>query len=585
MTALALTLALTALPPAGGEAPPASLADTLLAAAPKQCVLAFSLRDLDGLRERASAHAWGRFLADPEMEKIGQWLASKGITWEAAMADSDLPVDPLEFLGSIHDSMLVFMAPVGPDLEPGFGILIAPGEERGDFEDHLDAVLASMEDELTSSSDTYQDVDLSLFDSPDPDEPDLVVFETGGVAALVGSTGSDPALELAHEVVDGLAGRNEDGGLAELAALADARKTVGGARSVEFLVDVGSMIKLVSAHEEDWDEEVQSLLDDIGVGRMRWVYLNADLGQGEELDLGFSLHVPEDSYMARYFDLFRPVPRDMARYLPPSSASISLGSFDLWGAWQTTLEILDERAPELGRQLQAGLEMVSSSTGLDIEQDLLAQIDGTIAGFTMTVPEEEVRQAMGPMAQMGVDVEGFDQGNATIIGLKDPEVVELFLEDVLSMVNVSAMVEQEDYQGEVVSSMAMPGMGGLHWTFTDGALIFSEYPTALHAALSMLSQEEPQTALAVSPFKERLKGNLGASIVSVSDTAESVRAILAVGGMLTQLFGSMDLGPGAPSLAGIPKPDPSIAAKYFEGTLLGKLTRRSDSFTIELSGR
>jgi len=554
----------------------------LLDSVPSNAVVVLSARDLDGLRVRASEHAWSSFLADPEIEAVCAYLGEQGVSWEAMLEDSELPIDPVAFYDSIHDSVVAFVAPIGPDREPGFGVLLAPGEERADFEDQFDELLEVLDNELLGSAETYGDVELALFEQPEESEDaDLVTFELGGVAAIVGAVDPELALELAYGVVDRLAGQSEEAPASEGAALLDARSSTGGPRSLEAFVDLKAILTLAG---DDEDEEAKAVMQAIGLTDMRWIYASADIGTGEDLDVSISIHVPAESYLAAYLDLLGPLPRELGAFLPANATSISLFNFDLYGAWTTTLDILDAEAPEQLTELQAGLDMIATSTGLDIEQDLLAQFSGTFASFMTHVPTEEIEMAMGGMTSaLGVDVSGFDQGNATIIGLEDPDVVELFLEDALAQGQMYAMVEQDDFQGELVNSIVMPGMGGIHWSFTDDAVILSEYPTALRAALRKPGHGDSEAALDTPRYEERLDGVSDAAMVSIAETGQTLRLMLAAGGMIRGVVQAS--GEAPPELVNMPLPDPDIATQYFSGTLRSALTRKADSLVISISGR
>lgn len=552
----------------------------LLASVPSEAVVVISARDLDGLRSRAAEHAWAQFLADPELEAVSAYLAEQGVSWDALMADSELPLDPLAFCDSIHDSIVAFVAPIGAEREPGFGLLFAPGQDRAAFEDHFDSLLELFDNELVGSSDLYGDVEIAVFEQPEQSEDaDLVSFEFGDVAAIVGSSSADHALELAHGVIDRLAGQSGAAAASEADSLAEARTSAGGRRSLEAFVDLQAIFELAGEEDEDVMEVVQA----IGLTDMRWLYLSAELGAGEELDVSVSIHVPEESYLAAYLDLFGPLPLELGDFLPADATSVSLGSFDVFGAWSTTLDILAAEAPAQLEQLQAGLDMVSTSTGLDIEQDLLAQISGTFATFMGPVPPEEIEASMGSMSTLGVDAGSFDQGTATIVGLVDPDVVELFVEDALSQGQMYALVEQEEFQGELINSIVMPGMGGLYWSFTDGALVLSEFPTALRAALRKPGHGDSESALDTPRFKERLHGRTDASTVSIADTGQTVRMMLAAGEMIRDL--AANTGEAPAELTHMPLPDPSIATRYFSGTLRSALTRKADSIVLTISGK
>ncbi len=583
MFTLPLILGLTALanstPPSSGTP---SLADDLLRATPQDAVVVFTVRDLDGLRERAAANAWGRFFADPQMKLLCAHLEQQGFSWDKLIEESELPFDPLDVLRSIHDSATFFVAPVGPGLEPGFGMLIAPGDESGAFEEHFDNVLDLIGGELVATSASYAEVDLTIFEGED-DEPDLITFERGGMVALVGSSDRESGLLLAHGVLDRFLENDDSQGLAKAELLSEARASVRGQKSLEFLLDVGSVLRLIGAHEDDPDfDKGYEVMERIGITQMRYVYMNADIGSGESVDVNFSMHVPADTYLARYLDLFGPYPKELDKLMPADATSIMLGEYDLYGAWGVTMGLMQEYAPEAFEQVQGGLQMAVSSTGLDIEQDLLAQISGSWGSFTIAVPEEEVETAMGPLTQMGMSIKGFDQGNASVIGLEDADVVELFLEDAMNLGGMWSMVEQEEFQGELISSFSMPGAMSLHWAFVDGALLFSEYPTALRSALRLIGQEDAATALTTQPFQGRASGQADAAMIGVHDTAETVRMMLAIGGMLRD--GAATLFDG-PDLSELPLPGTELAAKYFEGTWLSTVKRAKNSFVWSNAGR
>ncbi len=579
---LSLMIAAVGVDPATTRPDPMPRADAILRAVPADAVAVFSARDLDGFRARGAENAWGRFFADEEMGELAEFV---GAAAGPLMEQAEMPFNPLDLCASIHGSVAVFVSPTGPGLEPGFGVLIDPGEERGAFEDMFDGVLQLMEGELDSSSDSYAGVDLRLFDTGDPT---LVVFETGGLVGIVGSKGGH--LGLAHGVIDRYSGQDDSEGVAGSAGLAGARQASGGASTFEIFVDVGALIHLIQDVEGEPDAEVMEILDAIGVSRMDWAYGAFEVGAGEDFDMILSLHVPGDSYMAQFMDFLGEPPAGLGATIPAESTGFGLMSYHVWDAYEAVMEILMDRAPDAYEGYQGFLGNVLEEYGLDLEQDLIAQINGDLASFNMTVPEEEVEAATGGMGFGGFAPGGIDQGSAMILGLTEPDVVDLFLEDAMSLIGLDSMVEEEEYQGQIIKSLTfgMPGMGGFHWAFTDDALVFSQFPTCLRASLALVGQEDAPTALTSGPFEPYLEDLPRSSGFSISDTATSVKTLINLAGVLEGLamLPGMELPEEALDfLTDMPVPDSSLAEKYFEGVIFSTLERGENSLNMRYAGR
>lgn len=569
---------------------PAADASRLVRASPAESVAWLGLSDLDGLRAQGKQNAWFQMLHDAEFDPMWGWFHEQ-------MGEGDLPegLDPLAILDSIHGSTAIFVTPAaeGSDQPLGaIGVLIEPGKDRAAYDAHVAKIIAAIEKDATRSSDSYAGVQLTLFETQDdpPDGPQLLVYsEADGLSSWVFGASRESALSAAHGVLDRAKGQAAGAGIAANPQFAAARQSAGDPTRparIEGFVDLATLIELAQL-EDPPDADDQKLMDTLGVQEMRWAYASCDIGEGESMSMRFALSLPQKGALARWLECLKPISRDFAKVMPRDSASISLFHLDIWGLWESIWATMSQIDPEKTKKHRDEFTaMQQSMGGLDLEGDLLKQLTGDIAAFEVKVPDEEWKAALGELVEAGDEAEqklaGVPRiGQAWVIGVRDAEAIEGFLDTVLGMIGMQEALDTDEIEGHPVTQLALPTGATLSWCFDAQRAIFSNYPTALRAALAQVRKPDAGSALDSPRFKPYIESNKDACGLTLAGSAETAKS--ALGGFA--MLGSIAGGGGSPDSDFPPTPAPEVADRYLKGTLVWAMVHKAGLLEIELSAR
>jgi hypothetical protein len=573
--------------------------DELLAVLPEETLAFLSLHDLEAMRASAGENAWFRFFQDEQMrpwiERLkdamnqdGKTESEPGESAEAGTPSSpepsdgkEAPFDIEEFVASIHGSVVAFFVPVSEQSEPGFGLLVEPGEDRAEFDGFYDLARSGFADSMVASEADYKEVGLELFESTDGGAWNtLACFETDGTVALVGSFGRENALELAQGMIDRIKKADEAPTLLDRSELAEARKASGPMRHAEVFVDIPAFLKVVAATEEipKGNEKVMQLL---GLRDVRWLHMSAGLGQGEELDLRINVHIPDRGYLSDWVGLLGPWPRALAKLLPVESSSLSFVRFDVFGFYQSVFKLFEAVEPRQHAAVKGQIDALGQAYGIDLEGDLLRQFTGEFASFNIEVPEGEATSMFEGWSGDVPVPSDLNLGSATIVGLQDSDAVEIFIDEVLSIFGADEMVEDEIFQGQVVYKLNTGTPFTLYWSYLDAGMVISPYPTALRSVLRRIGSEDAADALSNEKLAAPLAKVADAPVVTVTDTRVQLRTMLAAASALRDMFDGLDLSSG--KLGELKLPDASVADKYFHGALLFALEKGDNSLGLRFS--
>ena len=542
---------------------PVEAEPTLLSAVPEDAILALWTDRWDAIRARGKENSWVRFLQD---ESWGFGGVMQALLDEAA---DEMPEDAPrleEVIGAIEGGVAAFLRASDTPEDPSFGVLIEVDPSNDVLLGHFDKLVDLAAEEIgAASSDTYNGANLDILESELGDEAAVWLDVEGLVGMTFGPT-REIALETAQGVVDRWTGSDESKGYAgnELAP--------GGGPTPAFTVQL-DLPRLMESLGETFgdDEEEEALMEAVGVTAIEWVALSADIGEGEELELSLSAHIPSGNLIGNLLDHMGPMPVDYLDLMPSDSLSVALGAFDLWGMWTTIKDFMREYAPDDLEEMEAGLAAGKDEMGFDIEQDLLAQITGRFASFNMAIPPSE----MPELAIIGIEEidPSMAQGGAFLIELKDPQAVQRMVNSVLEAQGMAEMVVAEDFQGVTIHSMDL-GFLRPHYAFLPEGVVISMYPTPMRAMVRQSGAEDAPNAGQNEKFSSALESFGGSSMVTLSDTQAWVSAILGTLGMLSAFvpeLGTADL---------FTPPDPSLAETYFSGTTVFALTRDGDVFEL-----
>jgi len=596
--------------PAQGVSPEKAPLD-LARAVPKEAFVLAQARDLDGLRADIESSAWYAFYKDEAMKGLREWIAANIAEEEKGKAkEGAFDVDPWDVLQSIHGSVAFFASPSAAIGEPVVGVLVDPGESRGNFEDFLARILDRQREKNIASSEEYAGVELKLFErkqgaesgkpagrkaepsedqdedegaaseAEDPDFQHSAVFESSGATCLVISASREEVLQTAHGMIDRLSGKDASKGIEGNEVLAQARHSVASAGRIETFVDLAKVIEMVR-EEDPPSEEREKVLDALGVGGLGWLYAGGDLGQGERASFDLALKFPDQGFLRDCLGLLGTISRDTARLAPRESSAVTLAQFDVWGLWQSAWKLAGEIDPETAEsaraQMDAALEQFG---GGELEQSFLSQLDGRFLSFGIHVPDEEWKAVLAGLAAEPDSGTATSLGNALVVGLENPQEVGRFLQSVFEHVGVSEMVKTEEFQGTTIHRLSLGPGPGFQWAFTKQAAVASQFPSALRAALRMEGAEKKDSALEKESFKPHFETNADAGVLGLTSTPEMLKGFLSGIETMRGVLGASGATVELP-----PFPSPDAVDRHFKGTLASTVKRTGSVLRFGMDSR
>jgi hypothetical protein len=580
-----------ALQPAQG-AKPEKAPVILSRAVPKDALFLIQIRGLDSLRADFEAGAWYGFYQDEEMKGLRGWLAKEIAEKEGDKKEGALDVDPWAVVQSLHGSIAMFGVAQPTKKEPSFGILIDPGEPRAPF----DAVLAKVTDHWkktrTAAAEDYSGVAMQLFEKKpgaesDSSESDKMqhsaLFDVAGTTCIFVADSREELVAIAHGVVDRIRGKDSAGGIEGSALLTEARASAAKTGRIEAFGDLSKVVQTAHA-EAAKDEKSAKVVEALGVDGLRWIYATGDLGKGEAITFDVTAKIPEKGYLHEWAGFLGKVSSEMAGKAPRDSSAITLYQFDVWGLWQSAWKFfaeIDAAGAEKAKEaMNSGLDQYSAG---DLEKDLVAQLDGRFMTFNVAVPASEWTAQFGAAAK-GTDksTTGGGLGSATVVGLRDAQVVGEFLDEILKGIGMSEMVKTEEVQGTTVHAFSMgPGIA-MQWAFTKSAAIFAQFPTAMREALRMQTAEKKDSALEKEVFKPLFAAHPDASVLSLAATPESFKMGLGALKQMSGMLAGMSGGADSP-LRFLPSPE--SVDRHFKGTMVSTVSRTGGILHLQFYSR
>ncbi len=579
---------------------------SLLESVPRESAMMISVAEIASLRADLGRNAWVRMLGDDEVAPLWDWVKDQE-EWKELAESADVPISPFELISSLHGSVVGFMA-VSESGVAGGGVLIEPGPDRSEFDEHVDLLFEHRSQGRVVTYETYQDVELTLFETEgDAAEQAAelgIFFEVDGITGVVGSVGRDYALELCHSVIDRRLGAVDPPGLIDEPLLLEARGGRAPAR-VEFFVDTNRMVDAFPEEARVSDESTKELVDLLGVSGLSWVHAEWEPGTGERSDLSLRVRLPTEAYIGEFLAHLTPAPVEVGRLLPFDSTRIGLYGLDVWEIYRSVWDLVAELSPDDYEQARAQLDMMGQSMGgVDIEEDFLAQLSGQFASFSAPVPEAEWLLVDGDALgfEAGQVPEELLQGSAYVIGLRDTELVELFFEEVSTFAGMlgifdPSMIETEEFQGTTISMLELPSEVMASWCFSDDIVVFSFYPSLVRAVLRQQGSEDAPSALDSERFKPFIEQYRAASGLTLSSTRHDLKLVLEV---LGQVQAMIAVEPDAEQLgfdneallepfgwaADIPPlPSSELVDRYFEGTSILVIAVEQDALVVRFSTR
>lgn len=562
---------------------PTESVDRLWSAVPEDAWVAVATGSFDDWRKRWDAHAFGALLRDAQVQPLFK-LAGQRLGALLEDARADLPedrrdlADPEAWFGALHGGLAAFLTTVDGSSAVGLVVELprSSDELRSRFGRALD--LWSRQADTLSSTRAYEGVSLRQFEArelaaSDPLPDGAVYFEAADMACLIASDSVDAASKLAEGTLDRLAGRSSSDSLSTSRALREARGTGAAANGFELFVDVGALLRALDARTRQESAEfglgrsaaAERVQQRLGLDKIRYLHAAASLGEGESADFEIALELPRGSLLSTLGGLVGPRPEALLARMPSNCNAVQLGRVDLQGAWTAVQEMLRDADPHSYNDLRNSIEGMAQMTGLDFEKQLLAQLTGEFGSFQLPVPAAELSPIEAKLASSGVG-----QGSAAVIGLEDVDAFQAGLEQALEMAGLASAVQSEQFHGRWIHELEL-GQQRVQWFFADNFAFVSAHPSALRGAIKVLEGKDPG-AVGVDRFAQLLRDYPRAGIVSAMESASFVSGLLALPQIASQALElaaasdpSMDAF--ASELRELPWPDPSVAARYFHGSI------------------
>lgn len=561
--------------------------ERLLRAIPDNAVAVLSTEGWDEIRTRAAQNTWIQFTKD------ASWKALYELFAELFANNMDLDgigIDPIEVASSIHGPVALGLT----NSQYGWEVcgFIDAGKEGGAFEDFFDLVWNEIEEFSPDRSILEHDGVTALLVHGLGGEMNLALFGVEGAFGFVAHEDPDSIIDRVHEIIDRLKGVEEEDGF--LGTNAHDAASRGRPRPPALSVTLNGEV-LFHTLSREIDEEALGVITELGFLDIAWAYLNVDIGLGENLDFAAGLHIPRDTVIGDFADLLGPAPIGMLKRLPNTCTSLSFCNYDVAGAWHLLLEVFSSFTQEGYDNVLQGLQSARDLWDIDLEEELVLQFTGDFAGFSMPVPEGEIKN---PLERLGIEVDGvpaistaaltsgdlFNESGGFLAGLADPYTVEDTLEKLLLIAGVSGLVEEEDYQDYTGHSV---GLGGqfFMWSFTDDNLVLATSSTPLHNVLSRTEVEVADKSH-LSRFHDVLTAcGPEVGLVSISDTRTTLESMIGAMGLLAQMLPATPEIPGLHGLSTLELPEKEVVGSYFQGTLIQKISRTRDAVYFTYQAR
>jgi hypothetical protein len=568
---------------------------TLAELVPEDALLVASVHDVDALAATARKNAWYRFLADEDVAPFLEYAfekfmerSSSGGAFDVDEVESELGMTLDEILEALTGSGMFFMGIEGTDVDEGgfMGVTLLLGEDRDGFYELLDATTQLLAAESDTATSTYLGVDITEYGS---ETYSAYLCEKDDMVSFVLGPGSS-ALGIVQGTIARHAGEPDVAGFTPNPRRAAARASSATDAQIELFVDLTKFWERIEAEGAFEGETAPPKALTDGVRQIEWIQAGARIDEGEKIDVRLSASWPSTGFLGDLVSLLGPMPRDVFALMPAESISAQATQFDVAGAWDLIVDLLADIEPTTHEQLVASLDELAVVEGIDVEEDFVRQLTGGLGGFTMEVPRAELQGGLGAMTgAMSPDAPPLGAGY--VVRVKDPRVVEGFLDDVLALNEMDQSVTSEEFQGQHVHTLDLEGLTKLTWAFTPNAMVVATSPTPVRTALRLAGKEDAPTTLTKPDFAKAIASNRGASMLNVMDTAQTMRSALQTFEAAMRMLPMAAMMAERPELAQSPfgpdTPWPKVEAvdRHFDGIMFTTLTRSSGYLSLRAASQ
>ncbi|MCK6444896.1 MAG: hypothetical protein L6Q99_00750 [Planctomycetes bacterium] len=553
----------------------------LLSLVPRDAFLVARTAPLDTLRADLASNAWWQLLHDPALQP----LCSTFDEMHGEIARELDGFDPRDLLAAVHGQVAFFVAADPAFDEPTFGILVVPGADAEPFRKLQATLRTKIGAHADAKPANHAGVGYELLverpssaasDAPGDDANTLAFVEHSGVVAWLVDDDEVGARAAAQGLIERLQGR-APANFGQHPGLIAARTRTHGPTRAEFFVDLAALSRKI-ASEAAAGTTAERVVRELGLDRLEWLHVRADVGAGENLDFEIAVKLPSDGAITTWLGALRAPSSTFLAKVPQGVAGFGAAGFDLSRLWNdvwSSFQRIDAQSTAAARQqLQAAAQGLA---GIDVERDVISQFTGEFAHFAVDVPADEVGALLGVA---GADTAAKDPnrralGEVHIVGLRDPLGFEATLDGLIERFGASEMIGEEEVAGREVNFFELGQHARFSWSFGDDCVFLSPSQTALTKALEHAAKPDAVSAAQDPRFTKLIAEERDSIAFSVASTPATLSALATVLELVA------DVQPDVPTLADWP----ATVERYFKGNLTSSVRITNGEVRVQMRAR
>lgn len=566
--------------------------ENLLQAVPVDAKLVLSFSNVGNLRDTVESSTLNSFFDEPEVqawiEAVDDWMGiDEAIDFDDDEGDEE-PVSPRRLLESISGGAVLFLSVTGQE-DWGVGVLVEPGDRRDEFDEFISGFMDYLTEEegLSESTKSYREVELHLYEDAESEASEVTLLaDNGETAMLVVADDVDKGVAQVHAILDTLAGEGEKESIVDAERFQQVRAKAGGPGDVEFYMDLQTLIQMAlelegaePGSEQDLWRSVFSLED------LSAFYATGTVGK-EKVSSVLYFGIQGEGLIRRLVDcLAGEPPLDFKKFTPSDAVGFSAMFMDINAFYLKCIETWSQLEKESYDQFRMMYDqMLKQQFKIDPEKEILALLNGKVGTFNVEVPPEEMEfMSAFQIAPADGSQAGPSVGYTYMVGLTDAKQFKANFDKLLRTFGLHVSKKSEEFQGYKLESLQLPvGNVRIYWSFVEGGMAISPFPTAIRACLRLVAQDDLPTIEENKGFMSILNRWPGASSVSAGKMETAVESFFAMfPTILTSM--EMDFETGEAGGGDLPPITPlsgELIKKYFEGTMGSSMLVDEEGVTL-----
>ncbi len=230
---------------------------------------------------------------------------------------------------------------------------------------------------------------------------------------------------------------------------------------VALSVDPAAVMPLLrKLAEDDMEEEVQEILELLGVFDFGRIDLTLDIKEGRLLQ-DFRIHIPEKGWLSEFIKTFVPSQgrgRELLHYLPDGIQVGTVGATDIRETYRLTKSLVEDIVAIQGMDGFDYEAMFEARFGFDLVKGFIDPLDGRLFRF-------EDLDSEGMADENASELESSTQ--CLSMGLKAPAAFAKSVDTVIRKMGMHVSRKKEDYRGFNLFHFKVLGMLEIHYGITD----------------------------------------------------------------------------------------------------------------------